>query len=45
MDRLLTFIDAKLPPSLMQRDEDTRRRARLVVLFAWALTALAPVFV
>jgi len=45
MERLITFIDARLPPSLRQRDEDTRRRARLVLLFSWALTALAPVFV
>lgn len=45
MERIVTFIDARLPPSLLQRDEDVRRRARLVLLFSWALTCLAPVFV
>jgi two-component system chemotaxis sensor kinase CheA len=42
-ERLLAFIDARLPPGFA--DDDELRRARLALLFSWALTALAPVFV
>lgn len=44
-DALVSWVDARLPDSIFRADEDVRRRGRLVLLFSWALTALAPVFV
>jgi hypothetical protein len=44
-ERLLVVVDARVPPSFREGPEDELRRARLVLLFCWALTGLAPVFV
>ncbi len=44
-ERALARIDAQLPPTLRAGTDDELRRARLVMLFATALTGFAPVFV
>ncbi len=46
IERLTAFVDRRLPGRFTaSTDDDELRRARLALLFSFALTALAPVFV
>jgi two-component system chemotaxis sensor kinase CheA len=44
-ERVQAVVDHQLPPQMLVADADTLRRARLVVMFSWALVAFAPIFV